>query len=76
MSKGLEALRRINIHLPRYDETQEKEFSEYVSTIEKELNILVVLKRLNLIDIDLIRDMFEQGEISVDEFNDLISYFS
>ena len=34
---GLEALRRIDIHLPRHEETQEKEFSEYVSIIEKEL---------------------------------------
>ena len=44
MSKGLEALRRIDKHLIRHEETQEKEFSEYISTIEKELKALEIIK--------------------------------
>jgi len=44
MSKGLEALRRIDKHLPRHEETQEKEFSEYVSIIEKELKALKIIR--------------------------------
>lgn len=37
MNKGLEALRRICLHLVAHDETQHKEFDEYVNAIEKEL---------------------------------------
>ena len=45
MIKGLEALRRIDKHLPRHEETQEKEFSEYVSIIEKELKALEIISK-------------------------------
>ena len=44
MSKGLKALRRIDNHLIRHDETQRKEFDEYVSIIEKELKTLEFIK--------------------------------
>ena len=43
--KSLEALRRIDIHLPRNDETQEKQFSEYISIIKKNLMAMEIVKQ-------------------------------
>lgn len=56
-NKGLEALRRICFHLVAHDETQHKEFDEYVNVIEKELDEgkeakellkIIIEKRVNL----------------------------
>lgn len=44
MIKGLEALREICFHLVAHDETQHKEFDEYISVIEKALKEYEELK--------------------------------
>ena len=52
MSKGLEALRRICLHLVAHDETQHKEFDEYVSVIEKELKTLEIIRKNKMIRLE------------------------
>ena len=63
MSKGLEALRRICLQLVAHDETQHKEFDEYVNAIEKELKALEIIKNKN-VDIRGIK-----GTKNVHEYN-------